>query len=134
MEATILKRLESMIGNTYRYEGRKVTVNDVKIKGTVATLETNGEPIQITVDDHIDDDLAEFQLIKENALMKYPALVDAVLQNGTMYDKLQSTLLDTIERIQRDKEYIPRAEAINNTLKSIIDLEKVRVATFALLK
>ena len=34
----------------------------------------------------------------------------------------------------RDKEYIPRAEAINNTLKSIIDLEKVRVSTFALLK
>lgn len=133
MEAT-LKKLENMIGNTYKYEGRKVTVNDVKINGSIATLKTNGEDIQITIDDFFDNDLEEFHLIKENGLMKHPTIVDAVLQNGTMYEKLQSTLLETIDKLQTDKEYIPQAEAINNTLKSIIDLEKVRVSTFALLK
>ena len=123
-----------MIGNTYKYEGRKVTVNDVTIKSNVATLKTNGEDIQVTIDDFFENDLAEFQLIKENGIMKHPVLVDAVLQNGNMYDQLQSTLLKTIEKIQEDKEYIPQAEAINNTLKPIIDLEKVRISTFALLK
>lgn len=130
-----MERLEGMIGNTYRYEGRRVTIEDVKIKGNIATLVVvDGENIQLSLDELLEEDLSEFKLIKENGLMKNPHLVDAVLQNASMYDKLQSTLLDTIEKIQKDKEYIPQAEAINNTLGKMIDLEKVRVTTLALLK
>lgn len=130
-----MERLESMIGNTYRYEGRRVTIEDVKIKGNIATLVVvDGENIQVSLDDLLDEDLREFKLIKENGLMKNPSLVDAVLQNVSMYDKLQLTLFDTIEKIQKDRDYIPQAEAINNTLGKMIDLEKVRVTTLALLK
>lgn len=130
-----MERLESMIGNTYRYEGRRVTIEDVKIKGNIATLVVvDGENIQLSLDELLEEDLSEFKLIKENGLMKNPHLVDAVLQNVSMYDKLQLTLFDTIEKIQKDRDYIPQAEAINNTLGKMIDLEKVRVTTLALLK
>ena len=129
-----LKKLDNMIGCTYKYEGRKIRIDDVTVSGNIATLKTDSEDIQITLDEFFDEDLADFQLIKENGIMRYPQLIDVVLQNGTTYDKLQEVLLNTIEKLQTDKDYIPQAEAINNTLKSIINLEKVRVSTFALLK
>lgn len=55
-----------------------------------------------------------------------------VVQNN--FEQLQNTLLDTIKRVQENKEYIPQASAINETMKSIIDLEKVKVQTLQLLK
>jgi hypothetical protein len=51
-----------------------------------------------------------------------------------MYTQLQETLVGTIEKLQADKEFVTQAEAINNTVKSVIDLEKVRIQTFQLLK
>ncbi len=57
-----------------------------------------------------------------------------VVQSNSMYATLQNTLLDTIQKIEKDDKYIPKAEAINETVKSIIDLEKVKVQTLQLLK
>lgn len=61
-------------------------------------------------------------------------VMQMVSQSGAMYEQLQNTLLDTIKRVQENKEYIPQASAINETMKSIIDLEKVKVQTLQLLK
>ena len=129
-----MKRLDAMIGGTFKYEGRKVTVSDVKINGNKARIITDWNDIEVTLDDMFDEDLSAFTLVKENGIMKNQALVEAVLQNGTMYTQLQETLLGTIEKLQADKNFVAQAEAINNTVKSVIDLEKVRIQTFQLLK
>lgn len=130
-----MKRLEGMIGNTYRYEGRRIRIEDITVKGDKATVKmSDGESVQVIIDDFLNDDLSEFKIVKESGIMRHPSVVDAILQNESIYDKLQAMLIDTIDRIQADGSYIPQAEAINGTLKSIIELEKVRVSTLALLK
>ncbi len=129
-----MKRLDAMIGGTFKYEGQKITVSDVKIKGDKARIITDRNEIEVTLDDMLEEDLSAFILVKENGIMKNQSLVEAVLQNGTMYTQLQETLLGTIEKLQADKDFVAQAEAINNTVKSVIDLEKVRIQTFQLLK
>ena len=132
MEA--IDRLRAMIGNVYRYEGvGKMTVHDVVESEKFGILKTDSGDIRVSLED-IDEELGFFTLLNSNGLVKNPTLLDMVVQSNSMYTTLQTTLLDTIQKIENDKEYIPKAEAINETVKSIIDLEKVKVQTLQLLK
>jgi len=129
-----IDRLKAMIGNVYRYEGTgKMTVHSVEESGTFGILKTDTGDIRISLED-IDQELQYFTLVQANGLVKHPALLDMVVQSNSMYTTLQSTLLDTIQKIEKDPGYIPKAAAINETVKSIIDLEKVKVQTLQLLK
>lgn len=131
MEA--IDRLKQMIGNVYRYEGGIVTVHDVEISEPFGILKTDTGDIKISLDD-IDGELSFFSLKKDNEMVRNPIVMGMVSQSGAMYAQLQDTLLDTIKKVQENKEYIPQASAINETMKSIIDLEKVKVQTLQLLK
>lgn len=131
MEA--IDRLKRMIGNVYRYEGGKMTVHDVKEDGRFGILKTDTGDIRVSLDD-IDEELSYFTLVNSNGLVKNPTLMDMVVQSNSMYTSLQGTLLDSIRKIEQDPGYIPKAEAINETVKSIIDLEKVKIQTLNLLK
>ncbi|MBB4036582.1 hypothetical protein GGR21_002488 [Dysgonomonas hofstadii] len=132
MEA--IDRLRTMIGNVYRYEGvGRMTVHDVIESESFGILKTDTGDIKISLAD-IDQELEYFVLLNTNGLVKNPTLLDMVVQSNSMYATLQNTLLDTIQKIEKDDKYIPKAEAINETVKSIIDLEKVKVQTLQLLK
>ncbi len=122
-----------MIGSTYRFEGRKVLIHDVKINGNKARLITDKDEIELPIDG-LDDYLPDFHLVESNALVKNPEVVEAIIGGTGVYTKLQDTLMNTIERIQGDPGYIGQASAINDTIKQIIDLEKVKIQTLQLLK
>lgn len=123
-----------MKGNVYRYEGNgRLTVHDVVEEGKFGILKTDTGDIRISLED-IDEELQYFTLLNTNGLVKNPTLLDMVVQSNSMYTTLQNTLLETIQKIEKDQGYIPKAEAINETVKSIIDLEKVKVQTLQLLK
>lgn len=129
-----IDRLISMKGNVYRYEGNgRLTVHDVVEEGKFGILKTDTGDIRISLED-IDEELQYFTLLNTNGLVKNPTLLDMVVQSNSMYTTLQNTLLETIQKIEKDQGYIPKAEAINETVKSIIDLEKVKVQTLQLLK
>lgn len=128
-----LRTLESMIGCYYRHEGQKKMVRNVTVSGNIVTVITDFDDIQIYLDD-LENELQAFSKIKENWLVKNELLTEVALSSGSIYNQMNSTLLDTIRKIQEDPGYIPQAEAINGTMKSIIELEKVKIATLALLK
>lgn len=128
-----IERLRQMIGNVYRYEGGIVTIHDVVEMDPFGILKTDTGDIKIALDD-IDVELSYFILKKDNEMVRNPTVMQMVSQSGAMYNQLQNTLFDTIKKVQEDKEYIPQASAINETMKSIIDLEKVKVQTLQLLK
>lgn len=128
-----IDRLKQMIGNVYRHEGSIVTIHDVIISEPFGILKTDNGEIKISLDD-IESELSFFSLKKNNEMVHNPTVMQMVSQSGAMYAQLQDTLLDTIRKVQDNKEYIPQASAINETMKSIIDLEKVKVQTLQLLK
>lgn len=45
----------------------------------------------------------------------------------SMADKLIDVLEDNIRRVQEDKDYIPQAQAINNNVNSIINIQKMKL-------
>lgn len=128
-----IDRLKLMIGNVYNYEGGRMTIHDVKQESNFGVLKTDTGDIKIALDD-IDEELSYFTLLNTNGLVKNPTLMDMVVQSNSMYTTLQGTLLASIQKIEQDQGYIPKAEAINETVKSIIDLEKVKIQALQLLK
>lgn len=130
MEAT--KRLEIMIGNSYKYQGEKITVQNVRINGDIATIETDKSDIPVQISS-LDKELENF-VPQKNELAKNPLVIETVSESTNMYSSLQEVMLDSIEKIKVDKHYIPQAKAINETVKQIIDMEKVKIQTIKLLK
>ncbi len=125
--------LERMIGNTYDYEGRRILIYDVRIKGNSVSLVTDTEVIELPLDG-LDDYLPEFHFVKSNQLIKTPEILEMVTGGASVYNQLQNTLLETIKKVQEDAGYISQAQAINDTIKQVIDLEKVKIQTIQLLK
>lgn len=125
--------LEKMIGNTYEYEGRKHLIYEIRTKGNIASLVTDKDVIELPLDG-LDDYLDDFVFIKSNQLIKSPEILEMVTSTGSVYGQLQTTLLDSIEKIKSDKNYVEQAQAINETVKQIIDMEKVKIQTLQLLK
>ena len=96
-------------------------------------METDTGDIKISLE-NIEEELSFFKLKKPNELMRNPSVIQMVSQSSNTYASLSNTLLDTISKIQNDAGYVPQAQAINDTVKSIIDLEKVKIQTLQLLK
>lgn len=129
-----LERLELMIGKTYKHNDRGVIrIEDVKINGNVARLETDGAPLFISIDD-LDNELKSFRQMSDNALVRDVRIIDSIMYENNIYSVIQDTLLDSIDKIKTDAKYIPQANAVNETVKNLIDLEKTRITAFALLK
>ena len=126
-------QLERMIGNTYVFEGKKILVYDVRVKGNIATIVTDKEAIELPLDG-LGDYLPEFEYVKSNQLVKNPEILDMVTSSGSVYSQLQQTLMESISKIKDDKGFIEQAEAINNTIKQVIDLEKIKIQAIGLLK
>lgn len=62
------------------------------------------------------------------------AITEYIEQNKASNKELREILMDNIRKVQADKEFIPQAAAINEQLKSIIDMRKTEVDVLKLLK
>ncbi|MDR2650851.1 MAG: hypothetical protein LBC68_00855 [Prevotellaceae bacterium] len=127
----ITSQLEDMIGKTYIYDNAHITVKDIKMRGEeIAVIITDsGKRIEVNV-----EDISDFKEVAEVSLVRKTEAFSVIMKTTENYEKLMNTLIGNIEKIDKNPEYIQRAEAINNTVKSIIELEKVRIATIGLLK
>lgn len=82
---------------------------------------------------------ADAFLKKFSPVLNVPTIVDKPVEAPQMLGtpglagNLREILLDNIERLKNDKEYIPQAEAINENVKTMIDLAKTEVAYLAVL-
>lgn len=76
--------------------------------------------------------LREFKPIsgerQQTTVSNIPATADKLVSStNNLVANLQQTLLDNIERVKNDKEYIPQATAINKNVNSIISLTRLQL-------
>ena len=126
-------RLELMIGKTYKYKDGIVRIEDVRIKGNIARLVTEGAPIFIDIT-NLDNELKAFKQISDNTLVRDTRIIDSIMYETNVYSAIQGIAFAAIQKINEDKNYIPQANAINDAVKNLIELEKTRISAFALLK
>jgi len=61
------------------------------------------------------------------------APVPVLLGSNDLGIKITAILMDNIAKVQTSADYIPQAEAVNNSISTLIEMAKVEVANKALL-
>ncbi len=54
--------------------------------------------------------------------------------NKNQFEDVKSIIKNNIEKVQSDKSYIPQAMEVNNQIKSLIEIAKMEIDAFKVLK
>jgi len=128
MKELIEKKLQSMLNKPLKYGIRIITMtgyrfNEEKEKVYIHTNEKS---------DHWERPYdAALTFLKEFApgepAPKNTSTEIIVSNTSNITENLRNILLDNIDKVQKDKAYIPQATAINNNVNSIINLSKLQM-------
>lgn len=113
-------KLDSMVGNEFMYNA-----STYKMRG-YATV--NGH-IKILTDSNdlvfdkknIDKKLEEFLPVEAGFGSK------EIRRDARKLNKLEDELYDNIEKIKNDKDFIPQAKAMTDTVNTIVSMEKLKI-------
>lgn len=123
-----LERLKKCIGHVYMYRGRNVKVLGYnRDEPDCIEIVTETAPIHTTIGNLM-------ALLDEFLEVEDPEEATATLtvysNQTTGLDSLEQTLLDNIERLKKDPNFLQQAKEINSTAKSLIQITKTKVDLF----
>lgn len=120
------KVLTGMRGKVYHYRNERHQILRFAIRHVVK-ITTDRADITIMMDD-FDQVIRTFEEVQETEALQ---VGNTGLQHQTVINssglELKNVLMDTVRKLQRDKDYVSQASAINDSVKTIIDLAKVEV-------
>lgn len=125
-------QLEALIGNTYIYKNKTITIKSYKdINGTIAIL-TDKQTIT-KYNTEIKKFVSELKYIKSNVLEKPTSHLPVKKQNisvsysfqkSEIHTKLENAISDMIDKVQGNKEAIPQAKALCDLANATVNIEK----------
>jgi hypothetical protein len=148
----MLNKLKELIGKSFLYKGVEITINDVRFVSTTYVVKTNKRaynffenevetflselknvPIQVkkqelkpTKMENIEKNIVTIQVKKQELK---PTKMENIEKNIVTIQQtdLSEILLNTIYKIQTDKEYVQQANAICNVITQMINVKKLEI-------
>lgn len=136
---TTKEQLDKLSSQWVIYQNEKLFINSATISNAgIITFKTNKRQFSLPEEYF---NIEDFQIMEKETENEYLAAsvkpasdVIASTIIGTNASELTSILMDNIKRIQSDAGYIAQAEAINNNVKSIIEVAKAQIDAFKVMK
>ena len=130
------KRLQGMINKTFKYGVRIVVITGYFIdedreRVFIHTDHQDNHFDRLLID--LNSLLKEFQPVEETQLDKTKGS-GLVMAQGRLGNTVRDILLDNIEKVKANKEYIPQAQAINEQIGQLLNLAKVEVEYLKVIK
>ena len=126
----MLEKLNELIGKSFDYQGRTITISKVKYVGTTYVVFTNKQTMNF-FENEVEDFIAELKepIVKQVKIYsKMDAEIKKEEQNGlSVTMNIKQTLLNTLERVKDDKSYINQANAICNITSQMKNVMKVEI-------
>jgi hypothetical protein len=128
----IKETLEAMLDQKFRYGGKIHTVKgytilddkeQVKIQTNYRIYEKSFESFEAFIGYMEPIEENGMQLVREQEMM-----LPKMQINSDVIGQLKDILLDNIDKVKKDKEFIPQATAVKLNVDSVIDLAKIEVA------
>jgi hypothetical protein len=122
-------QLEQMKGKTFTYGNQVHYVLDFKIDEEKFIIKTNLSEFSRKLES-ADDFLrywAPTNAASVAVMDNEKQLVTMVEKEKTQADDLITILQDNIKKVQDNAGYIPQAQAVNDNVKSIIDIQKMKL-------
>lgn len=119
-------RLERLLNQQFIYKQENIQLKDFFLQEENHTVRiiTDKKPIIIKQSD-ISKFCDELLPVEDSATM---AVSTQVMQQTTgLLSTLQQTLLDNIEMVKKDKEYIKQANVVNSSVNALIGMAKLQL-------
>lgn len=126
-----IEKLESMIGKTVMYRTNNHKILSYKQDGQRTTVVTDKKWFDFQ-NGELGKFLGEVRDVADETGMvvvknMHPSTIEAIRD-------LKSILLENIERVRKDKNYVQQANSVNQSSKSIIELAKTEIEMLKLMK
>lgn len=128
-----LMKLKDMIGKTFLYKGKQITICDYHVLGEegktqIDVEDENGKPAEPIKT----PDLAKFidfclPVDTSEGEETQAVSTEVVQQTNSLLGTLQQTLLDNITQVKKNPNYIKQANVINSSVNSLIGLAKIQI-------
>ena len=127
MDKATTLRLDAIVGKTFNYKGKNITIEKYKLVNSTNTVIWAPTPMNLwnnEVPEFLDNlfepttkpTTAKQVLVPENKLIVF----EPTAENQT----IKATLLETLAKVKNDATYIPQAKAVCEVVNSLIDVQK----------
>lgn len=130
-----LMKLKGMIGKTFLYKGKQITICDYHVLGEEGKTQIDiedeyGKPAEPIKTPDLTK-FIEFCLPVDITDRDQPATnavsTEVVQETNGLLSTLQQTLLDNIKQVKTNPGYIKQANVINSSVNSLIGLAKIQI-------
>lgn len=124
----IQKKLDSLVGESWLYNGRVVEVKGINRNDGQIRIVNQGNTI-IFPEEKAEEKMEEFLPVeheKEGAGEEKLAL-QVFQKDGQQMESLEDLLMENIQKIKKDPEYLPQAKAITNNVNSLLNINKQKI-------
>ncbi|QTE36003.1 hypothetical protein J3L18_23100 [Mucilaginibacter gossypii] len=125
----IEEMVKPMLGNYFRYGKNLVKVESYRSTDKVITIHTDKVNLPVA-NENFEKEIGKFIPVEMNVTMPSPQVSGALLESsviGQNAKALGDLIMENIDMVKKDPAYIPQANAINDQLKSLIELGKTQV-------
>ena len=116
------EKLCSMLNKTWMYKTRNHKLLSFKIKTDDVIIVTDKEWIEVPLK-NINQILAGFLPVDDEVRSE----VSLVIFKGNGKPSLKDLIYENIENIKKDPEYIKTAKALNEQIKTVIEMAKLEI-------
>lgn len=116
------EKLQQMVNKTWMHNARNHKLLSSKINGEKVILVTDKEWIEVPLT-KINQKLSEFLPVDEPKESE----LSVVLFKGNGKASLKDLIYENIDNIKKDPSYIPKAKALNEQVKTIIEMAKLEL-------
>lgn len=125
MESKI-NMLERMIHHTFMYKSKNIKIKDYYLKEDQQSVKI------ITDGDNLDINLKQIEQFKNDCLpveddQQLQQRLTVVKESNDDINNLKNILMDNIQKVQKDKEYIGQAKVINNSVNTLLNMVNTQI-------
>ncbi len=133
----MLEKLNQLIGIAFEYRGKNIVISKVKYVGTSFVVFTNRQTMNF-FENEVEPFISELKPFQEKIKIAPIQVKKDELKPNKMEENeknivpiqendLSVILLDTIQKVQKDKTYINQANAICNVVSQMINIKKLEL-------
>lgn len=125
----VLDRLDALVGRTWLYLCRTVYVKGYATEEGSVRIITNKQPIVLKIDS-IYEDLKEFLETSDDMEFENKSAVEIYKKESSSFSKLEQIILDNIEKVKADKEFLEQAKEINSNVNTLLKMNQHKIDIF----
>lgn len=117
-----LKKLKAMLGKLWLHNGNQIKIINYHVLSEQGKIQIDIEGKDPMMIKDINKFIEGCLPVEETAVS-----VEVIQQTNGLINTLQKTLLDNIEKVKNDKEYIKQANVVNSSVNALIGMAKLQL-------